>query len=404
MEPAKEKQGKVLVIDDEKGPRESLRMLLKLDYDVFCADRVDDGIKLLKQKHPDLVIMDIRMPDKTGIEGLKEIREIDANVSIIMLTGYGELETAQGAIRYGANDYFQKPFDTDEMMAIVKKYVDRARLRFRKATAQQELHRMTESLSREVGKTNNLTALGAASSELVRDLRNPLTIIRGYLDLLTYELKEKKELTSPGMEEYLEQIEKNVGRCAELVESWRSLGRMDFSQLQRINVPQLINECFQDARGHSGVAFTQQVEGIEDHYEMIGERLQVKRALQNIIDNAVEATKDHPDASIRVACSMDNTDIEIRIEDNGCGMNTKDLRWIFEPFDNTSTVKKGAGLGLFITKKVFEEYRGTLEIESRLNEGTIVTVKVPQAHTALSYYMRPVEVSAFCRERNKTCP
>ena len=218
-------KGKVLVIDDERGPRESLRMVLKYDYEIFLADRVAGGVELLREKQPDLIIMDIRMPEKNGIEGLQEIRDIDPYVSIVMLTGYGDLETAQQAIRFGANDYLQKPFDTDEIQAVVKKYVDRSRLNSRKKQAQEELQKMTQSLSREVGKTNKLTSLGAASTELVHDLRNPLTIIRGYLDLLNYELKEKQESTSAEMNEYLDQIERNVVRCAELVESWRALGR-----------------------------------------------------------------------------------------------------------------------------------------------------------------------------------
>ena len=108
---SKQLQGKVLVIDDENGPRESLKMVLKYDYEVFLADRVAGGVELLREKEPDLVIMDIRMPEKSGIEGLQEIREINPFVSIVMLTGYGELETAQQAIRFGANDYLQKPFD-----------------------------------------------------------------------------------------------------------------------------------------------------------------------------------------------------------------------------------------------------------------------------------------------------
>lgn len=119
----KEKLGTVLVIDDERGPRESLRMVLKYDYDMFLADRVDAGVELLREQEPDLVIMDIRMPEKSGIEGLQEIRAINPNVSIVMLTGYGDLDTAQQAIRFGANDYLQKPFDTDEIQAVVKKYV-----------------------------------------------------------------------------------------------------------------------------------------------------------------------------------------------------------------------------------------------------------------------------------------
>jgi len=218
MVEAKQILGRILVIDDEEGPRQSLRMVLKYEYEIILADRVDGGIELLRHERPDLVIMDIRMPEKNGIQGLQEIREIDPNVSIVMLTGYGDLETAQQAIRYGANDYLQKPFDANEIQEVVKKYVDRSKLFARKRQAQEELQKMTQSLSREVGKTNKLTTLGAASAELVHDLRNPLTIIRGYLDLLNYELKEKQESTSAEMSEYLDQIERNVERCAELVE------------------------------------------------------------------------------------------------------------------------------------------------------------------------------------------
>jgi len=381
--------GKVLVIDDERGPRESLKMVLKLDYEILLADRVDCGLELLRNENPDLVIMDIRMPEKSGIEGLQEIREVNPNVSIVMLTGYGDLETAQQAIRFGANDYLQKPFDADEILQVVKKYVDRSRLLARKRQAQQELQKMTQSLSREVGKTNKLTSLGAASAELVHDLRNPLTIIRGYLDLLNYELKEKQESTSTEMSEYLDQIERNVERCAELVESWRALGRIDFSQLQRLNLPKLLNECYRDAASHIEIAFSLQVEGGEEQYEMLGERLQVKRAFQNLIDNAVSAVARAGSPSITVMFSMNQSDIAIRVKDNGCGVDTKSLRWIFEPFDNTAAINKGAGLGLFITKKVLEEHRGTLEFESRIGEGSIVTVRVPQAHTALGYFSSP---------------
>jgi signal transduction histidine kinase len=382
-------KGKVLVIDDERGPRESLRMVLKYDYEIFLADRVAGGVELLREKQPDLIIMDIRMPEKSGIEGLQEIRDIDPYVSIVMLTGYGDLETAQQAIRFGANDYLQKPFDTDEIQAVVKKYVDQSRLNSRKKQAQEELQKMTKSLSREVGKTNKLTSLGAASTELVHDLRNPLTIIRGYLDLLNYELKEKQESTSAEMSEYLDQIERNVVRCAELVESWRALGRFDFSQMQRLHLPKLINECFRDAAAHSDISFTVQVEWAEDQYEMLGERLQIKRALQNLIDNAVQAVEQQSAPGITVLFSVNNADIDMKIKDNGCGVDIKTLRWIFEPFDNTATLEKGTGLGLFITKKVLEEHRGTLHFESCEGEGSIVTVRVPQAHTALGYFSSP---------------
>ena len=96
-------KAKILVIDDEIGPRESLRILLKNEFDVHCADSVDLGMQLLREHEPDTFIMDIRMPGMSGIEGLRAIRAIDTNVSVIMLTGFGALETAQEAIRLGAS-------------------------------------------------------------------------------------------------------------------------------------------------------------------------------------------------------------------------------------------------------------------------------------------------------------
>jgi signal transduction histidine kinase len=385
----KELKATILVIDDERGPRESLRMVLKYDYDVHLADRVDAGVELLREKKPDLVIMDIRMPEKNGIEGLQEIREIDPNVSVVMLTGYGDLDTAQKAIRFGATDYLQKPFDVNEIQEVIRRYVDRSRLNKRKSRAQEEMQKMVQSLGREVGKTKKLTSLGAASSELVRDLRNPLTIIRGYLDLLVYELKEKQELSSEGMDEYLDQIESNVARCTELVESWRALGRMDFSQMQRLSLPKLLKDCFRDAAAHSEIAFSVETDGVEDRFEMLGERQQIKRALQNLIDNAVAAVEHESSPSITVHCAMDSSNLEIQIRDNGCGVDMKTLRWIFEPLDDSAAIEQGTGLGLFITKKVLEMHLGTLKLESRPGEGAIATVRVPQAHTALGYYSRP---------------
>jgi DNA-binding NtrC family response regulator len=111
----------VLVIDDEMGPRESLRMLLKPSYQVHTADSVEIGLQLLNEKKPDAIVLDIRMPGVTGIEGLRRIRQIDPHLSVIMLTGFGALETAKEAVRLGANDYISKPFDAREMREVISR-------------------------------------------------------------------------------------------------------------------------------------------------------------------------------------------------------------------------------------------------------------------------------------------
>src|SRR4030095_5816081 len=134
----------VLVIDDEMGPRESLRMLLKPIYQVHTADSVEIGLKLLNEKKPDAIVMDIRMPGMTGIEGLRRLGQIDPHLSVIMLTGFGALETAKEALRLGANDYISKPFDAREMREVIGRNVERTRL-----------HRTSESAAAEIKELNN---------------------------------------------------------------------------------------------------------------------------------------------------------------------------------------------------------------------------------------------------------
>lgn len=112
----------VLIVDDELGPRESLKMILKSHYRIESAENgmAAMGI-LLEEKKIDLVTMDIRMPGPSGIEVLKKIKERWPSVEVLMVTGYGTLRTAMDAIHYGACDYLLKPFDIDEIVAVVRK-------------------------------------------------------------------------------------------------------------------------------------------------------------------------------------------------------------------------------------------------------------------------------------------
>src|ERR1041385_3775758 len=174
-------QPEILVIDDEIGPRESLRMLLKPDYQVHTADCVETGLKLLKEKTPDTIVMDLRMPGMSGIDGLRKIREIDPNLSVIMLTGFGALDTAREAIRLGANDYISKPFDATEMREVIDRNVERTRFYRSSENAASEIKELNNRLLKELAQKERLAALGQASAEFVHDLGNPLTIVWGYV-------------------------------------------------------------------------------------------------------------------------------------------------------------------------------------------------------------------------------
>src|SRR5438477_3488400 len=150
----------ILVIDDEMGPRESLRMLLKPNYQVHTADKVEAGLRILREKKPDAVISDIRMPGTSGIEGLRKIREIDPHLSVIMLTGFGALETAKEAVRLGANDYISKPFDAREMREVISRNVARTRAHRTSETAASEIKELNNRLLDELKKQQPLVDKG----------------------------------------------------------------------------------------------------------------------------------------------------------------------------------------------------------------------------------------------------
>ncbi len=118
----------ILIVDDEIGPRESLRMILKPNYNVFTAENGNEAIKIIQQINIDVATLDLKMPGLSGIETLKEIKRIDPDIMVIIITGYGTLKSAIEAIRYGVFDYIPKPFNVPEIMCILDKAINRRRL------------------------------------------------------------------------------------------------------------------------------------------------------------------------------------------------------------------------------------------------------------------------------------
>jgi signal transduction histidine kinase len=370
--------GRVLVIDDERGPRESLRILLKNDYQVACADSVDAGLELLAQHQPDTVIMDIRMPGRNGIEGLRAIREMDSCVSVIMFTGFGALETAQEAIRLGANDYLKKPLDTHEIQAVVRHNVRRAQLERRRRDTEHELARLNQGLMDELAQKDRMASLGQKSAEMAHDLRNPLTAVLGYVELLARDLADSKEKLGDRWKEtaeYLDIIEHSINRCKELSDMWLRLGKDAAPQ----NAAYLIRDILQDVvRDTVPLAARHDVKlefRPDGNCTVRADRLQITRAVQNLVVNAIEAAPAGT-GEVQLWYRADGDAIEIGVADNGCGISSEKLPHVFHPFYTTKG-QSGTGLGLFIAKQTVEANHGTLSLDSEVNRGTTARVRLP---------------------------
>ena len=114
-------KGSILIVDDEVGPRESLRMILKPICEVHTAENGQEAINFISQKKVDLVTLDLNMPGLSGIDVLKKIKKLQPDIEVMIVTGYGTLGNAQEAIRYGAGDFISKPFSVADIIAIVSK-------------------------------------------------------------------------------------------------------------------------------------------------------------------------------------------------------------------------------------------------------------------------------------------
>src|ERR1700674_4975293 len=370
----------VLVIDDEMGPRESLRMLLKPNYQVHTADNVEAGLRILREKKPDAVISDIRTPGTSGIGGLRKIREIDPHVAVIMLTGFGALETAKEALRLGANDYISKPFDAREMREVIGRNVERTRLYRTGVNASSEIKELNNRLLKELAQKERLASLGQASAEFVHDLGNPLTIVWGYVELLAKKLERSE---NGGAAENITSIkelgiiEQNVRLCRELLTMWQSYGSVGASPSKPMSVSAVLREVVKGVGAiavQSGVELKTSI--CEDTCILLGDAVQIKRAIQNVIINAVQACAGKK-GSVSVDCSRKDFYVHLRVEDNGHGIPPARIDKIFDPYFTTKQGKSGTGLGLYITKKVVEDHNGSIKVESTSGVGTVFTIRLP---------------------------
>ncbi|HTP32533.1 MAG TPA: sigma-54 dependent transcriptional regulator [Candidatus Acidoferrales bacterium] len=161
-------KGRVLVIDDESDIREGLELLLTSEgYDVDLAQNGTEGLQKLASVAYDLALLDLMMPDKSGMEVLEEVRKHDHDTPIFMITAYGSVEAAVNALKLGANDYFSKPWDNEKLVIEIGRMIAGRRLEYENTHLKRALverYSFPNIIGRSEGMVRLLDLVGQVAS------------------------------------------------------------------------------------------------------------------------------------------------------------------------------------------------------------------------------------------------
>ena len=373
-EPSPDQKGvsnapRVLVVDDEYGPRESIAYTLAASFSVETADRAAEALKKIRDQHFHVVVLDIRMPEMDGIKALEELRKIDPHVSVIILTGYGMLSTAQQAMVGGANQYMRKPPDVGELIDAVRTQAQAAQLRRQQAKMSTDAIALSLALKEEIDSKQPQIWQARASVELVHDLNNPLTVVIGYSALMIEEAR-KLALENPEqgtrMAEYASIVEKAAEYCHHLSENWRMASKKssEFALVDMMLVAREVKQVI--FFGNPAV----QITGGPDAW-VRGSKFELMRVFQNLLKNALEAGA----ARVTADFTAKGGNVIVAVTDNGPGMDDERVHRVLH--GGFTTKENGTGLGLSICRHLTGSHGGTFAIESRPGAGTSVRLTFP---------------------------
>ncbi|MBI5641892.1 MAG: response regulator [Deltaproteobacteria bacterium] len=349
---------RILAVDDDE--RNLALLTAKLEREGYEVANARNGIEALARVEadpPDLILMDVMMPQMDGYEALRHLksREETRYIPVIMLTGRTEIEDKVLGFEVGAEDYINKPYSLQEVAARVKSL-----LRMR-------------ALQTRLRESEKMAALGGMVDGIAHEIRNPLTAIGG----MARRLFEGE--TDPQHKEYAQWIIKSVQRLERMLQRIDEYKRILVSTLVPGDVNKAVSESVNDIKEF--------IEGIDKEIAINAVLMPApppvnldygnfKTALYNILQNSVEAIEKKGEIKVETSTAPDQT-LMIRISDNGIGINPDELRKIFNPFQSSKF--EGAGLGLTITYRIIHDHGGDIDVESKKGEGTAVTVKLRPA-------------------------
>lgn len=363
-----EKKPTILVIDDELGPRESIRMIFKNKYNVIPVESGERGIEVIKKIKVDVIILDLKMGGKNGIETLEEIRKYDEKVPVIILTGYGDMESARKAMHFGVIEFMTKPFDIPELESIVNRAIEKIRIERESERLKDELSSLNSKLLKKFEEIEKLATIGQMSTEVIHEINNLLTVIHGYIQLLLQEVSSK-ELTM----KYITTIESEIKRCKNIAKNIMELEKEEY-EIEDVNVNETIEKLInflRESKLCKNVNFNVELE--KSPIIIKANKNHFHQAILNLLLNSAQSIEKEGFIDIKTKKFGDLMIIEIK--DNGKGIPKETIEKVLDPFYISK--EKTNGIGLSFTAKIIKKYGGNFEIKSEIGKGTEFKIIFP---------------------------
>ena len=362
---------RIIVVDDEKPQLEALCSLLEDEgYRVTGFSNPLSALTMLRTDVYDVLLTDLRLPGMDGIELIQHARELDSDLSAVLMTGHGSIKTAVDALKLGAVDYILKPFKVSELIPVINRAFEIRKLKLQNtglirdiSTSNSRLREMNHELDHFAGR-------------VAHDLNSMCHIIQGFAGSLTQRAHSKLDTQE---QRYLQRINEASARGGQLVSDLLAFARLGSGELEFDQV--VLNEVMERARAQveAGEDFRRPEWNMAKLPDIDGDESLLEQIFVNLFSNALKFSQNQENPSITVEGNVEEDYIEIRVTDNGAGFDPDRAEGLFKPFHrlHNSHDFEGHGMGLANVKRIVERHGGYVSAFSVLGQGATFTFTLP---------------------------
>jgi C4-dicarboxylate-specific signal transduction histidine kinase len=354
-------------------------------FEVLEAVDGQQAIEKAAQFLPDIILLDMMMPEKDGLQACREIRERTStqSIPIVLLTARADEETKMAALDAGASDFLPKPFSTTELHVRIRNLVESHSYQMKLSKQNQALESTIDQLKEtemQLVQTEKLASLGRMSAGIIHEINNPLNFATTGL----FTLRNKgKHLPPEQRDEYAEvlnDVEEGIKRVKTIVTDLRMFSHPNTEQVDDVDVSQVVGSAlrFLSSEWKDRVEIER---NIPEHHTVPANKNKLIHVITNLLQNALDAMKsktfENEKPKIVISGTTENGKSLITIRDNGPGIESKHLDKIFDPFFTTKDVGEGMGLGLSICYRIVQESGGRILVKTEPGKYCEFTLEFP---------------------------